>query len=195
MKNFIVKNKKIFLIILITLLVIISFILIAIGILNKNNEQNEENENLTVNDIKNLIRNNYLSTYLLEGDIKVTDSYMNMGDDIYYIVQDPLLENINSISDISNLIENTFFESRAATIFEKLKDDKYNQYVVAGDYLYVKKGNVCENFPTITYGDIAQQELEDGIWIDYNDAGFKIKQEDGKWKTGTIIYKCPDETE
>lgn len=195
MKNFIVKNKKIFLIILITLLVIISFILIAIGILNKNNEQNEENENLTVNDIKNLIRNNYLSTYLLEGDIKVTDSYMNMGDDIYYIVQDPLLENINSISDISNLIENTFFESRAATIFEKLKDDKYNQYVVAGDYLYVKKGDVCKNFPKITYGDIIQQELEDGIWIDYNDAGFKIKQEDGKWKTGTIIYKCPDETE
>ena len=195
MKNFIVKNKKIFLIILITILVIISFILIAIGILNKNKEQNEENENLTVNDIKNLIRNNYLSTYLLEGDIKVTDSYMNMGDDIYYIVQDPLLENINSISDISNLIENTFFESRTATIFEKLKDDKYNQYVVAGDYLYVKKGNVCKDFPEINYGEIIQKELEDGIWIDYNDAGFKIKQEDNKWKTGTIIYKCSDETE
>ncbi len=195
MKKFIVKNKKIFLIILITLLVIISFILIAIGILNKNNEQNEENENLTVNDIKNLIKNNYLSTYLLEGDIKVTDSYMNMGDDIYYIVQDPLLENINSISDISNLIENTFFESRAATIFEKLKDDKYNQYVVAGDYLYVKKGNVCKDFPEINYGEIIQKELEDGIWIDYNDAGFKIKQEDNKWKTGTIIYECQDETE
>ena len=195
MKNFIVKNKKIFLIILITILVIISFILIAIGILNKNKEQNEENENLTVNDIKNLIRNNYLSTYLLEGDIKVTDSYMNMGDDIYYIVQDPLLENINSISDISNLIENTFFESRAATIFEKLKDDKYNQYVVAGDYLYVKKENVCKDFPEIIYGEIIQKKLEDGIWIDYNDAGFKIKQEDNKWKTGTIIYKCPDETE
>lgn len=195
MRNFIKKNKKLFLIILIVLIVIAFLVIIATRIFKKNESESKKEDSLTTNDIKNLIRNNYLSTYLLEGDIKITDSYMNIGDDIYYIVQDPLLENINSISDISNLIENTFFEGRAATFFEELTNEKYNQYVVVGDYLYVKKGDVCKNFPKITYGDIMQNKLEDGIWIDYNDAGFKLIQEDGKWKTGTIIYKCQDETE
>ena len=195
MRNFIKKNKKIFLITLIVIIVIICSILIAIGILNKNEKEVEANNALTTNDIKNLIRNNYLSMYLLEGDIKITDSYMTIGEDTYYIVEDSLLESINSISDISDLIENTFFEGRAATLIEELTNEKYNQYIMGGDYLYVKKGNVCKNFPTITYGDIMQKEVEDGIWIDYNDAGFKIIQEDGKWKTGAVIYKCPDETE
>ncbi len=195
MRNFIKKNKKIFLITLIVIIVIICSILIAIGILNKNEKEVEANNALTTNDIKNLIRNNYLSMYLLEGDIKITDSYMTIGEDTYYIVEDPLLESINSISDISDLIENTFFEGRAATLIEELTNEKYNQYIMGGDYLYVKKGNVCKNFPTITYGDIMQKEVEDGIWIDYNDAGFKIIQEDGKWKTGAVIYKCKDSTE
>ena len=193
MKKYILKNKKIIIFIIVGVIILICcFVLIAIGILKKDNPNQKVNQNnkLTNAEIEKLITNNYLYSYLMQGDVKVGETYAENNDKKYYIVVDELLKDITSIEDINELIENTFTSYRIPTCYTEINESKNNEYLEINDMLYVYKKNVCENFPKLEINNLIQTEVEDGIWIDYDYIGFKLENEDNLWKTGVIIYSC-----
>ena len=193
MKKYILKNKKLIIFLTIGVIILICcFVLIAIGILKKDNQNKDQNENnkVTNAEIEKIITNNYLYSYLMQGDVKVGETYAENNDKKYYIVVDELLKDITSIEDINELIENTFTSYRIPTCYTEINESKNNEYLEINDMLYVYKKNVCENFPKLEINNLIQTEVEDGIWIDYDYVGFKLENEDNLWKTGVIIYSC-----
>lgn len=105
-----------------------------------------QNEDITPDLVKKTFKNNYLISYLLEGDVGVGEGTVTIGDITYYAVKDDLLTSFNKLNDIKELILNNLRPELASGVLERLHDPFYNQYFESEGHLYVKKREkVCKH--------------------------------------------------
>ena len=147
-------NIKVIIVIILIILVLILLIINAIlYAYNKNNNKTSESNNtvenanqtlengLTEDDFKNTFYNNYLLTYILEGDIQIGSGTLKTSEDgeVYYAVTDYLLEDIHSLEDINKLINDNIDSFGVARIRKIMESSYSNKYIAANNRLYVKK--------------------------------------------------------
>lgn len=194
-------------IIIIILFIILVFMSIAAIYLYTNNDNeshnNSSNENNSTEEItetvetkfKNAYYNNFLITYIIEGDIKTGEGTLKIegSDDEYLAVDDFLLKDIHSLEDINNLIEDNLTEIATSRTIKVLESSYSNKYAVKNNTLYVKKNdNPC--FKTEENIDMSKAEFvdEDGKqFLVYNRVPVSfIIEDDGKAKSSSLLYTC-----
>lgn len=194
------KNKIIIIVcILILLIVIITGVLVLIYKINKKSDNNAENESSTASIETKVIDkfyNNFLIAYILQADVKTGEGTLTINGDPYpyYAVTDPILENIHSIDDISNLIEDTLRTESVIRVNKLLKSEYANQYINTDNTLYVRKTPyVCEVSP---FGNIEKDKIQysnegNANYAIYDDVPYEIiTDKDGKLKTDGMWFGC-----
>lgn len=90
---------------------------------------------------KDMLYNNYLISYILEGDVQIGEGTLTIEEtgEVYYAVTDILLSDIHTISDIYKLIENNLTDDAAARARKLMESPYANQYTYNDDTLYVIK--------------------------------------------------------
>lgn len=154
------KNKKL-IILLIVIVIAIGVTFGAILIFKKNNKDDKIESDFQSRAVT-IVHNNYLLSYLFYGDILIDDSYIIDTNEKYYRVNDKILENITSISDIINLIEDTLTPYIQSTYINYLHTGETNNYLEENGSLYVKvKKDAYKNIQKYNDGDISY-DIEDG---------------------------------
>ncbi len=203
------KKKKIKANMAIIISCIVVFLVVAIGVVilsvnkikNKNNDSNKTENKPALKEegkAKELLYNNYLISYILEGDVEIGEGTLGIEGDpnVYYAVVDSRLQNIHSLSDIYSLIDNNLFDE-AAIRARKLMESAYaNQYVSSGDTLYVKKMDspcaINENEP-LDKDKIEYNKIDDNIYAIYDTVPFQGYYDDeNNLKAYTLWFACSD---
>lgn len=140
-------NVKTIIVLVVLIILVVGFDLYLVNTKNGNTKPDNNKTTTTVNSkLKELAYKDYLVTYILMGDVKTSEGYIEMDGITYYVVDDELFKDINSIDDITNIIEDTFDEPHAVYFMNYLHDENYNNYLVSNNHLYIKKGsNLCKN--------------------------------------------------
>lgn len=151
------------------LIVIISFVVLLLGIASFwfFNTDMMKKKLVKFNDeiAKNKLYDNYLISYLLMGDVKVSDEGIKADDgDMYYLVTDPIIKKakINSLGDFWKLVEDNLSEIERVNYYISL--DNTNTYISDSRGLFLKKGE-------------KKCELIDNLKIDKKDFSYKKKDE------------------
>lgn len=196
--KFIKKNWKKLLIIIIIIIVLIVLIVLLINIFVKkdiepNDPDSPQNSELEI--ARELIKNNYIYSYLVSGDIKTESGYIAYEDVEYYYINDEVLESIHSIEDMSNLIKNTFIKGKFSSYYDNLKAG--HKYFESNGNLYVAKGdNVCQEFQSYDEEDISIASITDEEMVIKlaDDYAYAYKQDD-KWYLGMNYIYCLSDLE
>ena len=190
--QFLKKHKKKIIISTAIVLVIILAVILAIFLIQKGKENNQENNDLTER-AKELIRNNYIFSYLYQGDVKVSDGSIEVDGTTYYFVSDDNLTGISSWADITNLIKNTFVEAKRDLYYEKIENG--HQYFETDDMLYVAKSdNICQKIPSANVNDLSISLIEDDkMLINWSNQSIYAYKENDNWYLGTDNFYCMDE--
>ncbi len=167
---------------------------------NTNNESNnsttEIDENSRVEELKQALYNNFLIAYIIDGDIQVGDGELIVdgSDESYYAVTDYLLQDIHSLSDINDLINNNILDITATRIAKIQESDYANQYAVSKNTLYVKKTKTpC--FRTDQKLDLSSNKYRllegDSLSIVYERVPYTFRlDDDGNIKANTLWFTC-----
>ncbi len=203
-KNINIKN------LVIIILVVIFVILLLITIYLYNIKNYKESINNNVSDPANTeekddkvrekalidaLYNNFLISYILEGDIQIGDGKLVIDNENepYYAVNDYLLEDIHSLSDINQLIDNNLLDLTAIKA-AKIRESEYaNQYIFSKNTLYVKKTKTpC--FRTEEKLDLSSNNyriLDDGLSIVYKRVPYTFRiDKDKNIKANTLWFTC-----
>ena len=160
---------------------------------NINNDNNIKNELLDKEKIEEYLDINYKLSYLLTGDVKVSEASTKVGDLTYYGLDDSLLSDIKTYEDIENLFRNNYLEGEAKIFLEYLSNENYNRYISFDDKLYVLKRNkVCKEFTSKPNEYRVANMSENEVLVDGSTWGFSIYKKDGKWLMSTLNFKCQD---
>ena len=188
--NFLKKHKKALIITAVVLIILIIATVILVIILNKNNDKLDNSEDLKI--AQELITNNYLYSYLMQGDINTTNGYIEENGTTYYYVLDEQLESIKTIEDINNLVHETFVEDKASIYYENLM--KGNKYIEKDGQLYVAKiSDVCSNIMKYETDEISLVEVtQDKMQIRLSNQIVYAYKENGLWRLGTNNCHCLD---
>ena len=195
--KFIKKNwKKLLIIIIIIVLIILIILLINIFVkkdIKPNDTDSPQNSELEI--AKELIKNNYIYSYLVSGDIKTESGYITVENVNYYYINDGLLESINSLEDMSNLIENTFIKGKFSSYFDNLKAG--HKYFESNGNLYVAKANnICQEFQNYDAEDISITSVtDDEMVIKIADGYAYAYKENDKWHLGMNYIYCLSDLE
>ena len=186
------KNKqRKFLIIVFAIIIVAILVGVLVTLfLKKNPEEKEETSNLQ--QAVELVNNNYLYSYLVQGNIKVDDGFVIEDDIKYYYVNDELLSSIKTIEDINNLITNTFVDAKIASFYEKFENG--HKYIEINGNLYVAKSeNVCFSIVNYDQSDIKLGKIEDDkMQIELPNQTVYAYKENDKWLLGTNNNYCED---
>ena len=192
--KFIKKNwKKLLIIIVLIILIILLINIFVKKDIKPNDTDSPQNSELEI--AKELIKNNYIYSYLVSGDIKTESGYITVENVNYYYINDGLLESINSLEDMSNLIENTFIKGKFSSYFDNLKAG--HKYFESNGNLYVAKGNnICQEFQNYDAEDISIASITDEEMVIKlaDDYAYAYKQDD-KWYLGMNYIYCLSDLE
>lgn len=148
--------KKKILIIVIIFVVIIA--LLSVNFFKFKNKKSGEVPEFQ-NRAEELVKNNYILSYLLYGDVKTSDSFTEIDHIKYYYVNDPELNEIKAMNDILILMEETLLEEPKKAYMNKLSNKKNNRYIEEDGMLFVAKSDkTCLNIEK--YNE-ANYELKD----------------------------------
>lgn len=188
--NFIKKHKKVLIIAAVILVVLIIAAVVIAIILNKQSEKSDNSEDLKR--AQELITNNFLYSYLMQGDIVTADGYIEESGTTYYYVNDDQLSSIKSIEDINNLVSETFIEDKANIYYENLING--NKYIEKDGTLYVaKNADICSNVMKYEADEISLAEVtEDKMQIRLSNQIVYAYKENGNWYLGTNNCYCMD---
>ena len=187
--KFIKKNwKKLLIIIVLIILIILLINIFVKKDIKPNDTDSPQNSELEI--AKELIKNNYIYSYLVSGDIKTESGYITVENVNYYYINDGLLESINSLEDMSNLIENTFIKGKFSSYFDNLKAG--HKYFESNCNLYVAKGNnICQEFQNYDAEDISITSVtDDEMVIKIADGYAYAYKENDKWHLGMNYIYC-----
>ncbi len=196
------KNKKKLIIIIISIVCVLALIAGAVVYLVIKNNKPKEKENPTEynekdveEQVRNAFYNNFLITYILEGDIQVGEGTLRIdgSDDVYYAVTDYLLEDIHDISDINDLITNNLTPAAEVRARKVMSSSYANQYMSQNDVLYVKKtATPCFRLEEKVDMNIAEYKVIDNrLFTVYNNVPYEVsKDEDGKYTASTLWNTC-----
>ena len=190
--KFIKENKKKIIIISVIVLVLIILTILVIFLINKNQEAAQKKDEMTER-ARQLVQNDYLYSYIYQGDVKTSEGAITVDDVTYYYVDDEKLADIHSIADINNLIKDTYTELKWENYFEEV--DSINKYFENENGLYVAKGeNTCNNIRDINIDDLYITNVQDDkMMIYWENNGVYAYNEDGTWRLGTNNFYCLDE--
>lgn len=138
---------------------------------------------------KELINNNDILSYLYYGNIKTTDSFKVVDNIRYEYIEDEKLNEIKSITDIMNLIDNTFTEEQRVVFINNLNNENYNRYIMeSGILLVAKSKNVCSKMQREA-NEIKYTEEDEKIIISAYGGIEALKRENNIYLTG-LAYSC-----
>lgn len=195
------KNK---LIIIISVVVLLVIVVTGVAILaNKiNNKQKEENKNEGTPAVSidkqtiNTLYNNFLIAYILQGDVQTGSGTLTIEGDsnVYYAVTDPLFENIHTLADIKELINDNLLDYITIRVDKLMNSEYANQYTSTENTLYVKKTiNTCSVSP---FGNLEKERIEYSKREDKNFAVYErvpyeaVTDEDGSLKASAMWFGC-----
>ena len=194
------KNKLLIIISAVVLLLIIIIGVVVLAIKIQKRDGNSKNKPLSQEDVeknvKNLFYNDYLISYILEDDVKVGEGTLTIeGEDVvYYAVDDPLLKDIKSPTDIYNLIKETLFSEAVVRTMKLMESEYANQYISQGDTLYVSKtANPCSIYKSeIDKSKIEYQLMDGNMYAIYDNVPYQgYYDEDKKTiKASTLWFAC-----
>ena len=190
------ENKRIILFIILGFalgLIVGSTLFLMSHFKKKHSEENISGEVLNDEKIAEYLNNNYKLSYLLTGDIKVSEATIKLNDLTYYGLDDPLLEDIRTYEDIENLFKNNYLEGEVKIFLEYLNNENYNRYISFDNKLYVlKRNNPCKKFieKPSEYKIATMNENE--VLVDGSTWGFSIYKNDNKWLMSTLNFKCEE---
>lgn len=143
--------------------------------------------------------NNYLISYLIEGDVQVGEGTLTVKEtgEKYSAVSDEKLKNISSSEDITDLVIKTLRNDDANKALDMLADENYNNYVTVGGQLYIKKtSKICkENLPDVNKkGIVVDTRNEKLINLSYENYPNMIYFDDiaNQWFMPFLTYGCDD---
>lgn len=181
------KNKKKILIICLSILFVV---VISILVIIKTNKKEEEI--VSKDRLKELIYNNYIYSYLYQGNIKTTDGFIEVDGETYYYIDDEITKEIKSFENISKLIENTFVKDRYDMYYDNV--NSINKYFEVDGKIYVKKGEVCSNMPQYIDEDITYKIVtEDKIIVNYANYSLYVYKQENEWFLSGLIFRCLDD--
>ena len=188
--KFLQKHKKILIIASIIIIAIIIAAIVIIILLNREKETSENTRNLER--ARELINNNFLYSYLMQGDIVTSDGYVEDEGIIYYYVEDELLSSIQSIEDINMLVQNTFIEGKHELYYENLANG--NKYFERNGNLYVAKSTDTCNIMNYKEIEVSIEGIsEDKMQIRLPDQIVYAYKENDEWYLGTNNCYCIEE--
>lgn len=190
--NFFKKNKKKLIFVAFILLIITIAIVITVIIINKQDKEKDNSEDLKR--AKELMSNNFLYSYLIQGEIETADGYIENEGIKYYYVDDELLNSIKTIGDINNLINDTFIEGKKEMLYEKINNG--HKYIERNNNLYVaKSSDVCLNIIKYDPNDIEIENItEEKMQIRLPDQIVYAYKENDNWYLGTNNCYCLEES-
>ena len=198
-------NKKYKLIIVLSSILLVLFIIAGIVVISKrinktdspnNNVSNKEEGYSEEQQLKDILYNNFLIAYLLEADIKTGDGTLTINGEqgVYYTVTDYLLENIHSLKDINDLIEENLDDVTIIRTKKFMQSEYSNKFTESNGVLYVKKSiSPCEvnNNEDITKDNISVSIQKDRYTLFYKGIPYSpYKTDDNKIKVSTLWFNC-----
>ncbi len=192
-------NKKTLIILLILVILIVIFDFYLINTKKKPIDDTKDDNNKIIkirdeNDIlKELAYNNYLLTYILKGDVQVSDGGIEIDGIEYVMVNDDTIKNIKATSDIVSLINSVIDSDAPENYIDYLKDYNYNNYVSNSEHLYVKKGiSICHNLAPYNENNVVIEDDGEGKIITVGNVKFNVVKVDDNWYTTALEYPCLD---
>ena len=194
-------NSKIIIILVLLILLVVGFDLYLINKKGNSSESEKkpvkENKLTAVNkELKELAYDNYIYSYLVQGDVKTSDGYVTVEGITYYAVDDEVLKDINTLEDISALVERLFDGALVSMYLNYFNDEQYNNYIYTDNHLYVKKGSgICH---TIAQYDEDIMRFEEGNGengdklVVMDEIVVRAVEIDGKYYTTAIEFNCID---
>ena len=194
------KNKLIIIIGAAILLVIVvaGIAILAHKIDNKKKEEKKKEETAEKMDKQavDTFYNNFLIAYILQGDVQTGNGTLTIEGDsnVYYAVTDPLLQNVHTVADIKEIINDSLIYYAAIRV-DKLMNSAYaNQYMSRDNTLYVKKtANICDVSP---FGNLVKDNIEyakrdDRHYVVYENVPYEINvDEDDNLRAGAMWFGC-----
>lgn len=195
------KNKIIIALcaIVLLLLVIVGVVVLANKINNREKDKAGENAPTAKAEeemAKDLLYNNYLISYILEGDVEIGEGKLNIEGNptTYYAVTDPLLADIHSIGDIYDLIDNDLTAIAAVRARKLMQSEYANQYTSRNDVLYVSK--IAEPCEIYEGGPLDKSKMKyrvdgDSVFAVYDNIPYMgLYDDDNKLKADTLWFAC-----
>lgn len=189
--QFIKKHRK-KIILSVAILAIVAIIIVLLLIFQKDEKVSDETASLTER-AKELIENNYLFSYIYQGDIAISDGIIKVDDVTYNYIVDENFKNISSWKDITSLIKNTFVESKWDIYYDKIESG--HQYFENDENLYVSKSDtICKNLPPLNIDSVSIEDItDDKMQISWNNQIVYAYKENDGWFLGTDNFYCMDE--
>lgn len=189
--KFFKKHIKIIIIAVIALL-IIGGAITAIILISRNQEEVTEERNELLQRAKELVANDYLFSYIYQGNVNVTDGMIEVEGERYNYIDDEHFSEIKSISDIMELIQDTYVEERLIIYYERF--DEGNKYLESDEVLYVqKREDVCNNLLEYNEDEISITEVSDEeMMINFDTQSVYAYKRNNEWFLGTNNIYCSD---
>lgn len=150
-----------------------------------NNSNTTTKKDTSNSEIMNLLKNDYIISLALYGNISVEQAKISINNLEYYAVSE---KKINSLQNLQSLIVKTYDNTYVNKIYDDL--DKYNKYIEFDNNLYVNINSVCE----VSIFDekiIINKNSADEISGENNGKNFVAKRDDsGSFKLANSVYRC-----
>ncbi len=152
-------------------------------------------DKLTNEQLKQLVKNDYIISYALRGNVEVSEAYVDYDGIKYYAVDDDLLKDFKKLDDLIKFIDENYLENMSSFIVDLLNNgEDVNHYREFNNTLYVLKSEpYCQRFKDLDYNfqieNISKKKIH--LYTLYYD--IYIDNDDNRWHLKSLDFTCSND--